>query len=848
MSLPPGVLARRLLQAFPQFILCDAQLSAALADYFDQASAVFDLVQWLQDNPIQAQAAGNILNPPAAPQTTAAPLAADLIAALAPALKSTSAWIAGQADFEGVAWSVERGVVPGPVASQPAGGGWSIATQPPVGGVVFKTITYAVGPSPSFTLVLNNPLPRHLSMYATFFKNGAPVPPAGWTSLLPKTAPASFETADTVYLGLLAPNARVAGLRNPLGDQTLTAPLPSNADSLQLSFGGLGQGGFSTVPDAAGVIATLVLDVFVPWVIAYSGATPAGLSRWYDRLVTDQTLLGQVLASGAFLGDVKGADALYAALAANMTGAVLGAPLADLRAAITKELGKPGEGDFGWVDQLAPAAGWAAQMTTVVVAGGATPQFWVGSTPHSVALPLSPATALTVQISLEPDPALGTWPYAAKIWTVEIAYDGGFTQTETGAVWPAPSARPINVVFGAAPAEGRIAIAAQIKDDAGTVLAVATGSVAPSDPRVQTVQIALSVADSPTSLTSTSRYVRVARLTYDAVNGYEWSAAFAPPRALGPPPGGSGAPGVTALPTLTLQGDELCLGYGWQVSGQPAKACGGNGSGPLNAPYFVQNIGAAVPADQLKTLECGLAAAPQLAYSTAGGGGFYVDTQGEGIFLRPVSFSPGHFDPLERVSVAQFPPQSPNFSVAIHGGRIATLVNTDTGRLQIVTLADRPVSDSQAPMALSHAGAGDRIGLLNGPVAVAATPSGAVLVLEQGAARVQAFDVQANSLPMFAGQCAFALRAGPQATYLDVAVSPDGHIFVLSIQNGGATADDHVVDIYTPSGARLSTCAGIVAAKIALASTLTLYTLDFDTLIGPNGRLEPVLSIWRPQT
>jgi hypothetical protein len=150
-------------------------------------------------------------------------------------------------------------------------------------------------------------------------------------------------------------------------------------------------------------------------------------------------------------------------------------------------------------------------------------------------------------------------------------------------------------------------------------------------------------------------------------------------------------------------------------------------------------------------------------------------------------------------------------------------------------------------MALVYCGQGSRIGLLNVPVAVAATPNGAIVVLEQGTARVQAFDIHANALPIFAGEAAFALRSVPEPAYSDMAVSAQGLIYILGSQNNGATATDFFLDVYTSDGALLTTTQGVNAAKIAIGAGQTLYTLDFDALTGPNGRIEPMLSVWRPQ-
>lgn len=845
MALPPGILARDLVETFPQFVMCDPALEALLASYLAPGSnpTMSDLIQWLQDNPAAAQAAGNVLQPPGAPQTAPVPLEAGLVAALVPSLIGTSAWIAGETEFKDIAWSVQPGKVPGPVAVQAGGNSWTIDTQGPIAGLAFDTISWSED-MPGFALKLRNLAPRYLSAYAEFLKDGVPVIPAGWSSRLPKAAPSAFETDRSKYLGLLLPNLSVAGIVVGGTAQTLACPLPSNADAVRLRFGGLAANGFTTAPDAPGVLMTAVLCMFVPWLAAYSRQNPKDLAKWYGKLLADPDLAANVFQSGAFLDNVDGASALYAALSANLTSTILGAPLAGLRAAITKEFGKPDGADYGWAEQLAPAAGWAAQLLQPYLASGVSPQYWPASTPADLGLPLSPATALDIEVTVRPDPESGVWPYAAAQLALELTYDGGFTQALATAV-TGGSATPVVLDFGAVATSGSVLAAVKVTNAKDAVVSSAEGSIAPVlDPGARRIAAELIARDVPGSLTGSTEYRRVARLKYED-DAYIWDADAADAPASSPGHPVSGVASVTELVCLSFQASQHCLGYAWRASNQHATVCGG--SGALSDPFYLQNIGAAVPGDQLETIACGLAAAPQLAYAPlAGDAGYYADTQGIGVYLRPVRFGTGPFDLGSGKSLAQFAPQSASLAFCIAGGRHVAAVNTDASILEIATLAPDPINDADAPKALSHCGPGARIGLLASPVAMAATPSGALLVLEQGNARVQAFDLASNPMPIFSGACAFGLRQVPNLACHDIVVAPNGAILVLASQNNGQTAEDWFLDIYTATGTLLATLPGICAAKIALDAQLTLYTLDFDTLTGPNGRIEPVISIWQP--
>lgn len=837
MPLPPGVLMQDLAGTFPQFTLCDAALNQALHDDLDPTSNpdASQFVQWLQDNPAAAKAAADILNPPGTPQTSPAPLDPSLVQALLPLLISTARWIVDQPAFAGVAWTIQQSAAPGPETPQPAGPGWTLTSQAPIGGLEFPSIVFAGGDAPAFTLTLVNDQPRHLSAYARFSKAGVPVAPSGWSSRLPVGVPVGFESATDKYLGMLLPGASVAGIAVDGAAQSITVPLPANADAVHLMFGGLNGASYSPIPDAAGIILTVVLDMIVPWIVQNSQADPADLASWFGGVIGSAAIRNAVLSSGAFLLQANRRDAMFAALSANLCQAMLGSPLAPLRKSIAKELGDPPNQSYSWVDQFAPAAGWPAQMIQAVLAGGLNPQYWPGATP-AITLDLAPATTIALALSLLPDPVSASWPYTAVRYSVTIRYAGGYSQTLSGAVPPPQASAPLMLAFGSVATAGPIAITAEIRDAANAVVATGAARVDAGSITDRTVVAALAMVDIPATIDATTRYARAARLTVQA-GRYVWDATAPPSTAVAP------VPPLTSLNVLTLQGDAHALGYAWGASNQSVTVCGG--SAPLSNAYFVQNIGTAEPAAQYRALGCGLVSPPLLAYAAAGRDGFYLDTQGTGAaYLRPVAFGAGPFDPSGTRSSAQFPAQS-----ALTGIAVATAVaaiSRDRGTIATGACAPAPVDDAQAPCALSHGGAGGRVGLLGAPVAVAATADGAFLVLEQANARVQAFDANGNPIALFAGQPTFALQAAAQPVYRDLAVSPRGLIYVLGSQNGGATPADFFLDIYDADGAALSRTSGVNAARIAVAADDSVYTLDFDAMTGLSGRAEPVLSVWHP--
>lgn len=845
MPMPPGLLTQKLAESFPQFILCDAGLQQDLLPLISAPTnpEAMEFVQWLQSNPDPAIAAGNVLSPPGTPSTSAVPLDPGLVQALVPVLSYAADSIADDTDFAGVAWTVQRGVAPGKQQTQPTTGGWTLTSQGPIGGLVFSSIVYADGATPGFTLTLVNDQPRHLSVYARFLKAGVPVAPGDWTSHLPAGVPAGFETATEKYLGMLLPGAKVGAIAVAGGAQQIGVPLPANADSIELLFGGLNDAGYSPIPDAAGVMLTFLLDMAVPWIVQGSGAQPDHLAKWFDGVLADNDIAATAMASGAFLLQAGSRDAMFAALSANLCTALLGTPLAGLRKSIAKKLGSPPGVSYGWVDQFAPGAGWAAQLVQAFTAGGLSPQYWPGATPP-IALTLSPATLVALDLSLWPDPVSGIWPYAASACSVEIAYGGGDSQALQAAI-PAPqSSAPVALGFGGIAGGGPIAIAASVTDVNGAVVASGSASITPPG-GTPAVSAQLAVTQVAATVTAATRYRLAARLS---VNGgsYSWNPHAVASTAVALPNPGGATPAITSLNALALQDDLLALGYAWGASNQNIPICGG--TAPLQNAYFVQNIGTADPAAQYRVLGCGLVAAPLLAYAATGQAGYYLDTQGSGgTYLRPVDFGAGPFVPSTQ-SVAQFPVQAGLTDIGVDPRGGVAAIARDSAVLAAGAVAAVPVADAQASAAQPHAGQGTRIGLLGNPVAVAASPSGAFLVLEQANARVQAFDASGNPVPLFAGQPSFALQAATQPVYRDIAVSGDGLVYVLGSQNGGAAPSDFFLDIYNPDGTALSRTPGVNAARIAVAADNSLFTLDFDALTGLSGRIEPVVSRWLPQS
>jgi hypothetical protein len=139
--------------------------------------------------------------------------------------------------------------------------------------------------------------------------------------------------------------------------------------------------------------------------------------------------------------------------------------------------------------------------------------------------------------------------------------------------------------------------------------------------------------------------------------------------------------------------------------------------------------------------------------------------------------------------------------------------------------------------------------LLNSPVAVA-VHAGAIVILEQGNLRIQAFDFDGNPLNYFAGQTTpfAALMSESQAVvYVDLACDAVGYLFVLSYVGDGTSPTDYRLDVYDADGNFLTRTTGVPAGRMTVDPLRTVYTVNYAALAGAP-RVEPSLSQWLPLT
>jgi len=93
-------------------------------------------------------------------------------------------------------------------------------------------------------------------------------------------------------------------------------------------------------------------------------------------------------------------------------------------------------------------------------------------------------------------------------------------------------------------------------------------------------------------------------------------------------------------------------------------------------------------------------------------------------------------------------------------------------------------------------------------------------------------------------------------SYLDVASETKGYIYVLSVIDNNYSSTKNPkdlvfqLDIYNPDGSPLLTAPqpGVNAGKITVDQYRSLFSMNFNVLVGPNSRTEPGVSQWIPST
>jgi hypothetical protein len=880
----PAAAAAAIIAYYPELIDLDASTQAKVKVYIRNANDFEQFVSavgsqgqtgWAPPSPIileNGQPAkdqqGNVINRfVLSEKTTAA-----MIAPLAEALNAVRA----DSTLENILWTIQQGVSPNTPAFEaaaalaapsagaaPASNQWTLKQLPPRYGVTIPSVSFDYSGN-AFQLQLTNQYARHLAVYVEFLAAGEVITPSQWTSRLPAQLNAGFETATLKYLGVLAPMNHVAGMLMTAGPASISFPLPQGATSARILFGGLGAQPSGSVVEAVGAILTAVMDQALPAILLTAQQTQPGLdlSAWFNGVLADEDLRNEVIAAGGFLISGQSSlstNSIWSALDTKVPALLLGTSLPNLAASITKNVGPTA------IDNAAPYLGWAAETLDALQSPNALTQTvsQLLATPATFTLDLSPVMAANLSVNILPDPTRDEWPDVADHYKVVANFGGGLTQEANGAMPTNSSTKPLVISFSNIPMDEGVTVQVSIYDKHNWLCGSGQTAVTLSKQSGSaTLKVSLSITENRIPLSESTQYSHKRKLVYDT-NAQEhlWQPALAPTAVWS---GSNDCPDsgnvLCRLVGITLNERARMLGYTWQASGQNLSPCG---QPSINAGqlYAFQNIGAPNAQAALKFPSCGFILPTGLVYERSGPEteaatgntyNFYLDSQtpaaNAAYQVRGVTLdAQTPFNLSQTESWGAFI-ETGLTAFVVHPGGYLVGVSYGNSKMEILRLPAGPVADAVAPVALLTSGPGALAGLLNGPVALDVTGDGVLLVLEQDNARIQAFDVYGNPVSYFPDNSPFvSLQAEmPTPVYLDISVTDDRWIYVLSYVNTGQTAADYRLDIYTPAGAFLSRTIGVNGAKLVVDSWRRVYTLNYESFLGPGGRTEPSISQWIP--
>ena len=659
---------------------------------------------------------------------------------------------------------------------------------------------------------------RFISAYVQFFPPGADT--SDDTQALEVSHPNEEDTKRSKFLAHITTNDNVLGI--PLtGDNVHTNVLefvvPSGADHAKVLFGSLGRGGNPFCPEAlTGAILTCVFNIGIPSIFLAIGIG-VSLHEIVSEVFTDavgrkiiiDAIKGALIASlpdlaqGIYVSgsatDVipfltgLGTLLLHALLeAVPWLGAILAAVIG---LALAKEAILDAFPFVGGVLKLAILLFDVAVISQSVGEVIACPALFA----NTISL------TMDTRVTIKKDPHDFHFPARATYYRVVAIYNNGRVtrtapaQDADNTIDPTAPYKPIEVLLAGVPSGGEVTVEViLLAEDRQTL--VGYGSVGPIANLPATAgEIDLEIEELLIPLTAKTKYNHHLKLVYQ--NGQRVWAEEAPPEetVADLKPGQDNT--LLSLNSITVHTPTGMAGYGFEAGGMAA--C----SGRSGAFHTVQNVSLDQKPKAFKALGCGYATPVGIVYDAQ-----EPATVGRHFFLQPTS--DGQWFDLRSVTLDDTTPfnlkQTQSWgrftqaldSLAVHPSGRVVGVNRQNHKMEILDLPSKPVNDAVAPhsvpFAVLKSGEGARAGLMHTPVAVAVSrygvSAGAILVLEQGNRRVQAFDTSANPNKVFKKQTTNLMPLRPEGAgvvYLDLGVDATGYLFVLSYVNNGLAASDY---------------------------------------------------------
>ena len=667
------------------------------------------------------------------------------------------------------------------------------------------------------------------------------------------------------FLSWVSPTGTICGIPVPVAPTTLTVDyLPKDCNVVRIMWGGLGRGPYDQDVCAVGISLTAVFELALPMILLmYDAATvdSAALTEtvWnhkgtmFNLLKTvvsvvmntklnaatmiqqDAEAIGKFLAE-SLLPDLLQTGCAYGVilLAQIATGAVMESiPFLDIASLIFN------------------GAITVAQLSQTIVE--------VVDSPFIFTTDIARTFDLT--LTIDPDEAMHEFPPEAigGTYQVSIAFSSNATPNITTRAMPATTwSDPLVVPFSNLPAGGRIQVSVFMYSQTGWQAgqgqspwmdAAGDGT----GPNPSTRAVTLTVTNNAPPLDQFSVYAFTEK-TVLANGSRQWLGTTSVPPAPQPTATAASDNELTKLGGLTISQSAGMLGYSYQT----------------NASQFtVENVSLLQNPQSAYAATSGIVVTPALAYQRTGpydgsGLNYYLDgnpatNTGAEAHLRRLELvwtqaggsQPPNLNPDPSLSWGRFP--FPMDRLAGFNDYVAGIsFDVNHSKIYVLKVPAGGQAPDTAPKACMFAGPGTRVGLISVPRALTFGMQGQIFVLEQGTCRIQAFDTNGNALPCFdptgsgTKQSTMPLaNATAQTVWLDVAVEPQGYLYVLSYEGMGTAADDYHLDLYRPDGSFLARTDDFAAAAIAVDIIRDVYTLNYEVLQG-SSTPEPSVSLWVP--
>ncbi len=667
------------------------------------------------------------------------------------------------------------------------------------------------------------------------------------------------------FLTWVSPTGTICGIPVPAAPTTLIVDyMPKDTNVVRIMWGGMGRGPYDQDVCALGISFTAVFELALPMILLiYDAATvdSAALTEtvWNHKgtmfnlaktivsvvmntkLNADTMIQQDAEAIGKFLAETLLPDLLQTGCA---YGVILLAQIA-----------------VGAVVESIPFLDIASLIFNGAITVAQLSQTIVEVVDSPFVFTTDIARTFDLTLTIDPDSTMHEFPPEAigGTYQVAIAFSTNATPAVTTRQMPATTwSDPLQLSFSELPAGGQIQLNVYMYSPTGwqagqgqSAWIDAKGDGTGPNPSTRTVEV--TVTNNAPPLDQFSVYQFTEKTVLEG-SSRQWLGATSVPPATQPVATVATETGLTRLGGLTISQSTGMLGYSYQTDA---------------SRYTVENLSLLQNPQSAHASSGGLVVTPALAYQRTGpfdgtGLNFYLDAtpsdnQGQEAHLRRLELvwtqaggsQPPDLNPDPALSWGRFP--FPMDRLAAFNDYVAGIsFDVNHSKVYVLQVPTTGQPPSTAPKAVMFAGPGTRVGLISVPRALTFGMQGQIFVLEQGTRRIQAFDTSGNPLPCFdptgsgTKQATMPLaKATDHTVWLDVAVEPQGYLYVLSYEGVGASPDDYHLDLYRPDGSFLARTNEFAAAAIAVDIIRDVYSLNYEVLDAAAGP-EPSISLWVP--